>query len=106
MRHVEVDLAFLRRDLGRVWAVGRDDVRGGLRLERLLALGGEALRTDALRLRRREIGANLERGLVFRLDRLCVLGVVERKFLVRRKTAVARAGKRLVWTALAVGEHR
>src|SRR5712691_9628085 len=38
--------------------------------------------------------------------RLCAVAVLERKLLMRRQAAVARAGERLVRTALAVRQHR
>src|SRR5256885_12201391 len=105
MVDVEVDLTLGRRDLRRVGAVGGGSVCRRLGLERLLRLFGQAFRADTLRLRRSEVGTDLECGLVLSLDRLGVLGVVQRELLVCGQTAVAGTGQRLVRTALAVREY-
>src|SRR3954447_57618 len=100
MRNVEVDLALDRRDLRRVRPVGRDRICGSLGVEEWLAVVGQALRSDALRLGRRKIRAGLEGRLLSRLDRIGVVAVVQSHLLMRGQAAVPGAGKRLVRAAL------
>src|SRR5205807_1895574 len=90
---------------GCVRSVRGGDVCRRLRIERLLDRDvRQALGPDALRFGRGQVGPDLERGLFLGLDRLRVVGVVQRELLVRGEAAVPRAGQGLVRTPLAVGE--